>query len=66
MTDETVSLNAEQLAKHAMYQAYESRDDYCFGTVPDEIKGFSLYDAHKNITEVDEITTESRHGPSFS
>lgn len=63
--DETVSLNAEQLAKHAMYQAYESRDQFCYGIVPDEITDVSLYDAHKNITEVDEITTESRHGLSF-
>lgn len=64
--DTTVSLNAEQLAKHAMYQAYESPDEYHSVHLPDEINDFSLYDAHKHITEVDEITTDSRHGPSFS
>jgi len=64
--DETVSLNAEQLAKHAMYQAYESPDQYHRVYISDEISGFSLYDAHKHITEVDELTTESRHTPSFS
>jgi hypothetical protein len=66
MNDETVTLNAEQLAKHAMYQAYESPDEYHLGQIPDEVSDVSLCDAHKHITEVDEITTESRHGPSFS
>lgn len=60
-----VSLNAEQLAKHAMVQAYESQAEYHFGTIDDDLD-VSLYDAHKNITKVDEITTDSRHGPSFS
>ena len=66
MTQDTVSLNAEQLAKHAMYQAYESHNELHCGSIPEEVNDVSLYDAHKNITEVDEITTETRHGPSFS
>jgi hypothetical protein len=61
---DTVQLNAEQLAKHALIQAYESPDEYRYGTIPDDLD-VSLYDAHTHITEVDEITTDSRHGPPF-
>lgn len=64
--DNSVSLDAEQLAKHAMYQAYESPDEYHLVSLPDEISDVSLYDAHKHISEVDEVTTDTYHGPPFS
>lgn len=65
MDREYLSLDAEQLAKHAVVQAYESRNEYCYIGVDDEVNDWSLYDAHKNIVEVAQTDTESRHGPSF-
>lgn len=66
MNDEdTVSLNAAQLAKHALHQAYESPTEYHYGEIPDDLD-VSLYDAHKHLTDVTETTTDSRHGLSFA
>lgn len=65
MQTDTVELDAAQLAKHAMIQAYESRDEYCYGAIPEDLD-LSLYDAHKSITQIDETTTDARYGPSFA
>jgi hypothetical protein len=56
---------AEQLAQHAVQQAYESREEYHWDGVDPDVADWSLFDAHDHITSVDEVTTDQRYAPDF-
>lgn len=65
MQRDKLCLDAEQLAQHAMRQAYESRDEYHRANIDSDLE-VSLYDAHNHVTDVDEVTTDTRCGISFT
>jgi len=59
--DQTVTAPAEQLAKHALHEAYEGDYEESLPESFDE-DSFDLFDAHNNIVYVDEIERDGQWG----